>query len=90
MSDKQLLLLLFYMTLSAWLEYKSATSRNQDAQVGWGAANWIVLCLYTSQFATLINTMDSLKDLPDWMVLLLGFFMLVLYCKFIQIILSEL
>jgi hypothetical protein len=43
MSEKQVLLLLIYMTASVWLEYKSLTVRNPDAQVGWWAANWVVL-----------------------------------------------
>ena len=79
MSDKQILLLLFYMTLSTWLEYKSVKSRDTDAQVGWGAVNWIVLCLYTSQFAKVLKTIDFLKDLDEGLVLIIGFLTLCLY-----------
>ena len=79
MSEKQVLLLLMYMTASVWLEYKSLTVRNPDAQVGWWAANWIVLCLYTSQFAKLLKSIDYLKDMEEWVVLVLGFITLVLY-----------
>ena len=89
MSDKQLLLLLFYMTLSVWLEYKSLTVRNPDAQVGWWAANWIVLCLYTSQFAKLLKSIDYLKDVEEWMVLLLSFFTLVLYGSIVKVVIKN-
>ena len=79
LSDKQILLLLFYMTLSTWLEYKSVKSRDPDAQVGWGAVNWIVLCLYTSQFAKVLKTIDFLKDLDEGLVLIIGFLTLCLF-----------
>lgn len=79
MSDKQILLLLFYMTLSTWLEYKSVKSKDPDAQVGWGAANWIVLCLYTNQFAKVLKTIEPLKDLDEVVILMIGFLTLCLY-----------
>ncbi len=65
------------------------TSRDQDAQVGWWAAGWIIAILYTNQFAILLKTIDYFKDLDDWVVLLMSFFTLVLYGKLIQIILSK-
>ena len=89
MLDKQILLLLFYMTLSTWLDYKSLTSRDSDAQVGWWAANWIILCLYTSQFAKRLRTIEPLKDLEEWMILILGFFTLCLYDYLIRKIIKS-
>lgn len=88
MSEKQVLLLLIYMTASVWLEYKSLTVRNPDAQVGWWAANWVVLCLYTSQFAKLLKSIDYLKDVEEWMVLLLSFFTLLLYGSIVKAIIK--
>jgi len=88
MSENQVLLLLMYMTASVWLEYKSLTVRNPDAQVGWWAANWIVLCLYTSQFVKLLKSIDYLKDVEEWMVLLLSFFTLVLYDNVVKTIIK--
>ena len=79
MSSNTILLLLFYMTLSTWLEYKSVTSKDPDAQVGWMAANWIVLCLYTSLFAKLLKTIGYLEDLDEGVLLILSFLTLCLY-----------
>lgn len=79
MLDKQILLLLFYMTLSTWLDLKSVKSTNPDAQVGWGAANWIVLCLYTTQFTSILKAIDFLKELDEALLLLLSFLTLSLY-----------
>jgi hypothetical protein len=90
MPDKQLLLLILYMTVCIWLEFKFLTVRNPDAQVGWWAANWIVLCLYTTQFANLLKTIDYLKDLDGGIVLLLSFFTLLLYDQLVRTIVKRL
>ena len=89
MLDKQLLLLLFYMTLSTWLEFKSVKSKDPDTQVGWLAANWIVLCLYTSQFTKLIKTINYLKDLDESVLLILGFLTLCLFDQIVRTIVKS-
>ena len=90
MLDRQFLLLLFYMTLSTWLEFKSVKSKNPDAQVGWMAANWIIVCLYTTQFTSILKAIDFLKELDEGLLLLLSFLTLSLYTLLMHTVIKSL